>query len=365
MKKIFSFIITLTLIVLLSSCGKTCYVTFQSNGELYDFIEVQSGKKVTKPTDPTKAYHNFIGWYNEEELFDFDKKIKENITLNAKFEAIQYTYTFIDADGTIIKQETADMYSTIEAPKNPKKPGYKFTGWDKEFIYLTEDITIQATYEELVLEGSVVSILGDSISTFYDSQSSINSIYSGKNEFYYPLYSTTVKSAEQTWWYKTIEGTNTILGTNESLSGSDMVNSGSKNIRLNNLGLNNDPDIVIIFLGTNDNVNGHTIEKFKSAYESAIKYIQNKYPGVIIFCCTLGYSAYTGYFYTEARRQAINKVIYELVENYELGLIDLAVTQNAKNYTQYLGDSLHPNDKGMEAYSATAINAINEYFGKN
>ena len=60
-----------------------------------------------------------------------------------------------------------------------------------------------------------------------------------------------------------------------------------------------------------------------------------------------------------------SKVIYELVENYELGLIDLALTQNAKNYTQYLGDSLHPSDKGMEAYSATAIKAINEYFGKN
>ena len=44
MKKIFSFIITLTLILLLTSCGKTCYVTFQSNGEIYDFIEVQSGK---------------------------------------------------------------------------------------------------------------------------------------------------------------------------------------------------------------------------------------------------------------------------------------------------------------------------------
>jgi lysophospholipase L1-like esterase len=79
----------------------------------------------------------------------------------------------------------------------------------------------------------------------------------------------------------------------------------------------------------------------------------------------LGYSAYTGYYYTEARRQAMNKVIYELVENYDLGLIDFATTQNATNYTQYLGDSLHPSDKGMEAYSATAINAINEYFGKN
>ena len=365
MKKIFNFIITITLVLLLTSCGETYYVNFYVDNEIIDFVEVKKGKQVEEPNVPEKSYHNFIGWFNNDELYDFNETVKSNLDLYAKFEAIQYTYKFIDSDGSILKEVKADMYSVIEAPQNPKKPGYTFIGWDKEFMYLTEDTTIQAQYQELVLEGSVVSILGDSISTFYDSQSSVNSIYSGTNQFYYPIYSTTVKSAEQTWWYKTIEGTNTVLGTNESLSGSDMVNSGSTNKRLDNLGLNKDPDIVIIFLGTNDNVNGHTIEKFKSAYESAIKNIKTKYPGVIIFCCTLGYSAYTGYYYTEARRQAMNKVIYELVENYDLGLIDLATTQNATNYTQYLGDSLHPSDKGMEAYSATAINAINEYFGKN
>lgn len=363
MKKIFNFIVMITLCLFLTSCGETYNVIFEVDGNAYGIQEVKSGKLLNEPVAPKKDQHDFKGWYKDGELYDFSQKVKESFTLKAVFEKYKFTYTFKDIDGTILKEVKDEIYAVIEAPADPKKPGYIFTGWDKEFMYLTEDIVLTATYKKLVLEGTKVSILGDSISTFYSSTSSMNSYYSGENQFYYPLYSSEVKNVEKTWWYQTLQATNTVLGINESLSGSDMYYSGSKNSRIENLGLNGDPGIVIIFLGTNDNVNGHSNENFKNAYESTIKKIKEKYPGVVIFCCNLGYSAYSGYNYTEARRQEYNKSIKELVEKYDLGLINIAALQNVNTYSQYLGDSLHPNAAGMKAYSEVVISAINSYYG--
>lgn len=363
MKKLFNILVMITLCLLLTSCGEVHNVIFEVDGNAYGVQSIKDGKLLDVPLEPTKDQHDFKGWYKDGQLYDFNQKVKESFTLKAKFEKYHYTYIFKDSDGTVLKEVNDEIYAVIEAPESPKKPGYIFTGWDKDFMYLTEDVTITATYKKLVLEGTKVSILGDSISTFYSPDSSMNSYYSGTNEFYYPLYSSEVKSVEKTWWYQVLQSTNTVLGVNESLSGSDMYYSGSKNTRINNLGLNGDPGIVIIFLGTNDNVNGNSNENFKNAYESTINKIKSKYPGVVIFCCTLGYSAYTGYNYTEARRQSYNQIIKELVEKYDLGLVDISSVQNGKTYNQYLGDNLHPNAAGMVAYAEAVTAAINAYYG--
>ena len=63
-----------------------------------------------------------------------------------------------------------------------------------------------------------ISILGDSLSTFYSTESLINSYYHGDNEFYYPRYSQTIKKVEQTWWHQVINNNNFELLVNNSYS---------------------------------------------------------------------------------------------------------------------------------------------------
>ncbi|MBQ4086908.1 MAG: leucine-rich repeat protein [Clostridia bacterium] len=68
----------------------------------------------------------------------------------------QYTYQFIDEDGTVLLEKTEDYGTKIEVPQNPFKPStaqytYTFTGWEgySEGMTLTEDVTFTAKYESI------------------------------------------------------------------------------------------------------------------------------------------------------------------------------------------------------------------------
>ena len=68
--------------------------------------------------------------------------------------AKQYTYTFVDEDGTVLSEGTGKKGSTIVAPANPTKAStdefsYEFIGWDKEVGKLESDITFIAQYKEV------------------------------------------------------------------------------------------------------------------------------------------------------------------------------------------------------------------------
>ena len=60
-----------------------------------------------------------------------------------------YTVTFADYDGTVLKTETVEEGNSATPPDDPTREGYSFTGWDKEFDNITEEITITATYTEI------------------------------------------------------------------------------------------------------------------------------------------------------------------------------------------------------------------------
>ena len=56
------------------------------------------------------------------------------------------------------------------------------------------NLTFYSKWEKFNLEGAKISFLGDSITTFYSSSSPVNSLYSGENQYYYPIYSGDVKT---------------------------------------------------------------------------------------------------------------------------------------------------------------------------
>lgn len=58
-----------------------------------------------------------------------------------------YVVKFVDYDGNVLKQVEVEAGKNAEAPASPARTGYTFTGWDKEFTNVQEDLTITAQYE--------------------------------------------------------------------------------------------------------------------------------------------------------------------------------------------------------------------------
>ena len=353
------------------SAKKEYNYKFIVNGKVIKEETLEYGSTISYPSDPiiesTKEYtYNFIGWDKN------DTVLTSNIEFNAVFESVKnkYTYKFIDEDGSIIKEELVDYGSMPVLPDEPSKDGYKFVGWDKEVKAVTGDIEYYAVYEEIEvvtsLENMVVSILGDSISTFYDPSSKVNSYYSGENQFYYPTYSATIKSVELTWWYKLINNNSMKLGINNSWSGScaygSIPSAGVNDSRINTITENGNPDVVIIYLGTNDCAGGYSVENFGSAIRTMIEKIQ-KISDAEIFVTTLGYTNYTGNKYKEENRIAFNNEIRKIVNEFDCGIVPLDDYITDTSYSFYLGDFLHYNAKGAELLSLIYEKSIKEYFG--
>ena len=334
---------------------------------------VEYGSTINYPSNPTKVAtkeytYEFIGWDKEATI------LNDNITFNAIFKSTKntYTYKFIDEDGTILKEETVEYGTLPIEPDHPSKDGFKFTGWDKKVSKVTDNIEYTAQYEEIKditsLDNLVVSILGDSISTFYSADSPVNSYYHGENQFYYPTYSSTVKTVDLTWWYKLINNNNMKLGINNSWSGScaygTSSSAGMTDGRINTITENGDPDIVIIYLGTNDCAGGFELANFSNAIQTMISKIR-KITDAEIFITTLGYSNYTGNKYKEENRLAYNVELRKLASELNCGIVPLDEYITSTSYSFYLGDYLHYNAKGAELLSLIYEKSIKEYYGIN
>ncbi len=86
---------------------------------------------VSLPTEePSREGYRFVGWYYNDEPFDFSTKVTSNITLVAKWEAIEYakyTVRFV-VDGEIINQAIDDDGSRLSPPAEPQK-GWIYVFW--------------------------------------------------------------------------------------------------------------------------------------------------------------------------------------------------------------------------------------------
>ena len=454
MKK-FGFLLFLVVCLLtLAACGKTCTVTFESNGKTIE-VKVKQNQKVEEQEPFNYEGNTFLGWYLDDEEFDFNNNITSDITLKAYLDPIYYTVVFKNDEGKTLKSDIYGYGEEIIAPKNPSKRSdsdfdYTFEKWDTEFDVAKSDLVITAVFTKTVrkyevkftdeennvistlnvakgskvefvsqvkeqdskysyefdgwykLDGTkfdfnteitsdvrlvskyfktpvkfdtknkIISIIGDSVSTFYKQDSPLNSYYSGKDEFYYPTYCPSVNNVDQTWWKNMADGLGAKIGINNSLSGSAVSGStdraGQSDARVNTLGENGTPDIIVTYLGINDNVNGTSVSNIKQAYKSMLRKLIAKYPNAYIFCVITGYSPYetkeSHYNYTDRERLEINNAIKELINEFQLGCIDISNTITESNYTKYLADNLHYNPAGMKAIGEKAIADIKEYFNQ-
>lgn len=104
---------------------------------------------------PTKENHTFLGWYYENELYDFNTKITKDMILIAKYELNKVTITYELDGGTGLTSEDIYINTSPNIPPTPKKEGYRFLKWtlnDKDFSFNTKiknNITLKAIWEKI------------------------------------------------------------------------------------------------------------------------------------------------------------------------------------------------------------------------
>lgn len=233
--------------------------------------------------------------------------------------------------------------------------------------------------------GKQFSILGDSISTFDEyNPRGYNVFYSFEN-----CVRTGVNEAADTWWDKVIAFFGGELLVNDSWSGSRVTKLPGRGVlfpsacsdeRTSALHINNVfPDVIIVYLGTNDwgfgAKTGHEIqlsgaeedknERFFDAYDCMLKKLRNNYPDSEIWCCTIGKTCIQKHpefkfpcEYSGTHIEDYNDIIRRLVKENKCKLIDLY--NCGMPYDSI--DGTHPTSVGM---STIAVSIIREVVGES
>jgi uncharacterized repeat protein (TIGR02543 family) len=119
----------------------TIPVTFiDYNNDNLGTDNVPYGGDATAPNDPTREGYTFTGW---SPSYD---NVTTELTVVAQYRINTFTVTFVDHDGDVIDRQTVDWNTGADAPENPTRDGYKFTGWDVPFNRITKDTTVTAQY---------------------------------------------------------------------------------------------------------------------------------------------------------------------------------------------------------------------------
>ncbi len=238
----------------------------------------------------------------------------------------------------------------------------------------------QVRYAE---EGMRLSIFGDSISTFEGWIPEGNSAFFPNDG--------AVQDVSETWWEAVLDGTGMTLCANGSSSGSTCcgdsrtadVMVGCCDYRISQLaGAGGEvPDIIILYMGTNDvvqhipigdndglrPVEEGIVDNFSDAYSLILDKLERQYPAAQIYCCTLlpvGSWGTDRPFVTFYNGQNLTSEDYSqriltIAQNRKLPVIDLYHCGiNIDNMPEMTTDGVHPTPAGMRCIADTVLNSI-------
>ncbi len=159
-------------------------VSFYKDGELIHTQTVVEGDFASIPTGVSKTGYTLTGWFylldSVETEFTEQTAITADIDVYAKFEKLTFSVTFVgyNAQGVLgtLKEETVAYQDSATAPADPTREGYTFEGWDKAFDSVTQNLTVNATYEIITytvkyMDGS--SQIGDTVTVNYGEKLSV------------------------------------------------------------------------------------------------------------------------------------------------------------------------------------------------
>lgn len=214
------------------------------------------------------------------------------------------------------------------------------------------------------------SVFGDSISTLYGYHPSGYAV-EYKGSF---AKESCVLTINDTWWGMVIDQLEGTLLINDSYSGCMVTSSSEAAIqypsaasekRIDALCLPGAPDVLMIYLGTNDwGRNVVTVDNnkpwwcsFLGAYDHMLHEICKRMPNTEIWCLNLTYSESMKYYFYKGPLQRLadyNKVIASVARQYDARLIDLA--SKAADYTS--SDLAHPDRAGMMKIANAVISSV-------
>lgn len=231
-------------------------------------------------------------------------------------------------------------------------------------------------------EGKVISILGDSISTF----AGYIPVADGFNREHLPRYpqADLLTDVNETWWMQVIDGLDAKLGINDSwrgatCSGAHSVTTGTTGenaamanlTRIQNLGSNGTPDVIFFYGGTNDLAHVSKVGTFDpetapdtvdlvtqkwdnlaDGYVNTILRLQYYYPDPQIVCLLPNQ---TTSYYTDAKLAQGNEVLSAICEHYGVAYTDL---RECGISISDLPDGIHPNAAGMDHITQAVMDAV-------
>ncbi len=139
---------------------KTYTISFYDyNGDLLLSEEISHGSDATAPTDPSRIGYTFTGWDK-----GFNNVISD-IDITSLYLINNYTVDFLDRNGVIIHSEEVEYMSDATAPTLEECVGYTFTSWDTVFTSVETNLTVRAQYEENIYYVFFYNIDGEIIAT--------------------------------------------------------------------------------------------------------------------------------------------------------------------------------------------------------
>lgn len=229
-------------------------------------------------------------------------------------------------------------------------------------------------------KGKKISILGDSISTLEGwNPEGYNVFFTETNRIRAKM-----KDWKDTWWGRVISTLDAELLVNNSWSGSRISHlseskrqfpSGCSDERTNGLHKGDVmPDIIVIYLGTNDWGYGVPTKRkrlfgqddccFCDAYRIMLKKLEKNYPKAEILCCTLNATYMSRdsdfifpYSLGGVHMEAYNEIIRDIAKKEGCKVIDLA--RYKEPYDSI--DGSHPNSEGMKTLASIMLREIQKF----
>lgn len=106
--------------------------------------------------------------------------VTSNVTITATYTINTYTVRFVDYDGTEIYTETVQYGGSATPPLDPSRTGYNFTGWNGTYTNVTSNVIITATYTEVASPNTSTIRIGEyNVSKIFLGTINILRVYSG------------------------------------------------------------------------------------------------------------------------------------------------------------------------------------------
>ena len=236
--------------------------------------------------------------------------------------------------------------------------------------------TLTQAADTEVYKSKVISILGDSISTYagyIPGSDGFNAAHKSR----YPLGDVT--KVEHTWWDIVLNHFDAKLGVNDSWRGTSIYNTETAEVngnyggkatlssptRVQNLGSNGTPDVILFFAGTNDVRRNNALGTFNAStaptaenvdltntifdnvvdgYQTTIARMQHYYPNAQIVAILPGPNDETDLADVYANRvKTYNTQFKKICNHYGVPYVDLS-TLDVELHT----DGIHPTAAGMK-----------------